>query len=71
MFFIIPVELIKSTLAKEFYVPSKFLEDLGDNEAATLYSEYDLRWSILENSWNITVSLPIVSKIFLSRMVFF
>lgn len=69
MFFIIPVELIKSTLAKKFCMSSKFLEDLGNDEATTLYSEYDLRWSTLENSWNITVSLPTVSTIFLSRMI--
>lgn len=35
------MELIKSILAEELYVPTNLLEDSEDNKA--MYSEYDLR----------------------------
>lgn len=49
-------------------MPSNFLQDLGDNNAKPLYSEHDLRWSTLENSWD-TIKLSTTSVFFISKII--
>jgi hypothetical protein len=45
-----------------------FYETLGNNNAKSLHSEYDLRWSTLENSLA-RIKFPTVSAFFISTVI--